>query len=116
MMTDVEMTDAEVADQIERADRFIEQLRDAIAATVVDPASACADDQRRGLQRIACDAGRGALRDVCNLANLNTAMRGGLLDLIEVRLMCVGAADFRCHGTLAQAKKLRRSRWTRPTM
>jgi hypothetical protein len=32
-----------------------------------------------------------------------------------VRLMCVGA-DFRCHGTLAQAKKLRRSRWTRPTM
>ena len=26
MMTDVEMTDAEVADQIERADRFIERL------------------------------------------------------------------------------------------
>ena len=28
---------------------------------------------------------------MCNLANLNAAMRGGLLDLIEVRLMCVGA-------------------------
>ena len=27
---------------------------------------------------------------MCNLANLNAAMRGGLLDLIEVRLMCVG--------------------------
>jgi hypothetical protein len=41
------------ADQIDRADRFIEQLRDAITATVVDPASACADYQRRGLRRIA---------------------------------------------------------------
>ena len=50
MMTDVEMTDAEVADQIERADRFIAELREMIAATVVDPASACADYQRRGLQ------------------------------------------------------------------
>ena len=32
MMTD-EMTDAEVADQIERADRFIDDFRDMIAAT-----------------------------------------------------------------------------------
>ena len=49
MMTG-EMTDAEVADQIERADRFIADFREMIAATVVDPASACADYQRRGLQ------------------------------------------------------------------
>jgi hypothetical protein len=35
----VEMTDEGVADQVGRADRFIEQLRDAITATVVDPAS-----------------------------------------------------------------------------
>ena len=27
---------------------------------------------------------------MCNLANLNAALRGGLLDLIEVQLMCVG--------------------------
>jgi hypothetical protein len=27
---------------------------------------------------------------MCNLANLNTAMRGGFLDLIEMHLMCVG--------------------------
>ena len=54
MMTDAEMTDAEVADQIERADRFIADFREMIAATVA-------------------------------------AMRGGLLDLIEVSLMCVGA-------------------------
>ena len=26
-----------------------------------------------------------------NLANINTAMRGGLLSLIELKLMCVGA-------------------------
>ena len=39
MMTG-EMTDAEVADQIERADRFIADFREMIAATVVDPASA----------------------------------------------------------------------------
>ena len=63
MMTDVEMTDAEVADQIERADRFIANFREMIAATVVDPASPCADYQRRGLRRIADDAGRGAVRD-----------------------------------------------------
>ena len=47
------MNGAELADQIERADRFIEQLSDAIAATIVDPASLCADAQRGGLQRIA---------------------------------------------------------------
>ena len=27
---------------------------------------------------------------MCNLANLDAAMRGGLLEMIEVRLMCVG--------------------------
>jgi hypothetical protein len=42
MMTDVEMTDAKVCKQVERADRFIEQTRDAITATVVDPASLAA--------------------------------------------------------------------------
>jgi hypothetical protein len=33
------MTDAEVRQQVERADCFREALRDAIHATVVDPAS-----------------------------------------------------------------------------
>ena len=91
MMTDAEMTDAEVADQVERADRFIADFRETIAATVVDPASPCADDQRRGLQRIADTLDAVPYVTICNLANLNAAMRGGLLDLIEVRLMCVGA-------------------------
>ena len=91
MITDVEMTDAEVAAQIERPDRFIADFREMIAATVVDPASACADYQRRGLQRIADTLDAVPYVTFCNLATLNAAMRGELLDLIEVRLMCVGA-------------------------
>lgn len=89
-MVDTEMTDAEVADQIERADRFIADFREMIAATVVDPGSACADYQRRGLQRIADTLDAVPFVTMCNLANLDTAMRGGVLDLIEVRLTCVG--------------------------
>ena len=33
----------------------------------------------------------GSIVFYANLANINTAMRGGLLSLIEVKLMCVGA-------------------------
>jgi hypothetical protein len=91
MMTDVEMTDAEVAAQIERADRFIADFREMIAATVVDPARPCADYQRRGLQRIADTVDAVPYLTMCNLSNLDAALRGGLLDLIEVQLMCVGA-------------------------
>jgi hypothetical protein len=91
MMTDVEMTDAEVRQQVERADCFIADLREMVAATVVDPASSCADAHRRGLQRIADTLDAVPYVTMCNLSNLNTALRGGLMDLIEVRLMCVGA-------------------------
>ena len=84
------MTDAQVAAQVGRADCFIEQLRDAIAATTVDPASACADAQRRGLQRIADTLDAVPYVTFCNLANLNAALRGGVLDLIELRLLAVG--------------------------
>ena len=90
MATDIEMTDAQVAAQIERADSFREALRDAIHATVVDPASLCADAQRRGLRRIADTLDAVPFVTFCNLANLNAAMRGGLLDVIEVHLKCVG--------------------------
>ena len=85
------MTDVEVRQQVERTDRFIEQLREAINATAVDPASACADASRRGLQRIASTLDAVPYLTFCNLANINTALRGGPLDLIEVHLMCVGA-------------------------
>jgi hypothetical protein len=85
------MTDAEVAEQVERADRFIERLRDAITATAVDPASRCADEQRAGLRRIADTLDAVPFVMFCNLANIDAAMRGGLMEMIEVRLMCVGA-------------------------
>ncbi len=84
------MTDAQVAAQVERADCFIEQLRDAIVATTVDPASACADAQRRGLRRIAKTLDAVPYVTMCNLANLNAALRGGVLYLIELRLLAVG--------------------------
>jgi hypothetical protein len=84
------MTDAQVAAQVERADCFIADFREMITATVVDPASACADAQRRGLQRIADTLDAVPYVTMCNLSNLNTALRGALMDLIEVRLMCVG--------------------------
>jgi hypothetical protein len=90
MMTDAEMTDAEVADQIERADCFIEQLLAAITATVIDPASLCADAQRGGLQRIAATLDAVPFVTMCNLANLDKAMRGGLMQIIEVHLLAVG--------------------------
>jgi hypothetical protein len=85
------MTDAEVRQQVERADCFIEQLRDAITATAIDPASLCADAQRRGLERIADTLDAVPYVMMCNLSNINEAMRGGLLEVIEVQLMCVGA-------------------------
>ena len=91
MKTDVEMTDAEVAAQIERADRFIADFREMIAATVVDPASACADYQRRGLQRIGDTVDAVPYLTTCNLSNLDAALRGGIMSMIDVQLMAVGA-------------------------
>ena len=46
---------------------------------------------RRGLQRIADTLNAVPFVTMCNLANLNAAMRGGLLDLIEVGLLAGGA-------------------------
>jgi hypothetical protein len=100
MMTDVEMTDDEVRQQVERTDRFIEQLRDAITATVINPASLCADAQRRGLQRIAVTLDAVPYGTMCNFANLDAAL-SELLDLIEVHLMCVGAGPTLDHADAA---------------
>jgi hypothetical protein len=85
------MTDAQVAAQVERADRFIAEFCEMISATVVDPASACADEHRRGLRRIADTVDAVPYLTMCNLSNLDAALRGGLLSVIEVQLMCVGA-------------------------
>ena len=86
-MTDVEMTDIEVRQTVARTDRFIADFREMIAATAVDPAS---DAHRRGLQRIAATVDQVDYIYFANLANINAAIRGGLLEVIEVHLMCVG--------------------------
>jgi len=85
------MTDAEVAAQIERADRFIAEFREMVATAEVDPTSPCAAEHRRGLARIGGTLDAVPFGTMCNLANLDVALRGGLVDLIALRLMCVGA-------------------------
>ena len=55
------------------------------------PASPCADAYRRGLKRIAATLDSVPFVTMCNLANLDAAMRGGLLSLIELGLLAVGA-------------------------
>ena len=62
-----------------------------IASTIVDPASPCAAETRSGLERIATTVDAVDYVTYANMANLNVVMRGTLLLLIEVRLMCVGA-------------------------
>jgi len=84
------MTAAELRQRVERTERFIEQLRDAIETTVVDPESLCADDRRAGLQRISATLDAVPYVTMCNLATINEAMRGGFLSVLEVYLMCVG--------------------------
>jgi hypothetical protein len=91
-MIEVEMTDVEIREQIERTDRFIADFREVVAATAVDPAS---DAHRRGLRRIADTLDAVPFVMFCNLANIDAAMRGGLMEMIEVRLMCVGAGPKR---------------------
>ena len=85
------MTDEEVRQQVERTDTFIATFRELIASTVVDPASPCEAACRRGLERIGATVYAVDYITYANLANLNAALRGGLLDVIEVRLRCVGA-------------------------
>jgi hypothetical protein len=61
-----------------------------IASTVVDSASPCEAACRRGLERIGATVDAVDYVTFCNLANLNEAMRGILLDVLKVQLMCVG--------------------------
>jgi hypothetical protein len=84
------MTDEEARQQVERTEAFIAAFRELIASTVVDPASPCEAVCHRWLERIGATVDAVDYVTYANLANLNTALRGGLLDLIEVQLMCVG--------------------------
>jgi hypothetical protein len=97
MTIDIEMTDDQVAAQIERTDAFVATFRELIEAATIDPASPCADHHRRGIERISATLNEVPFVTFCNLANLDAALRGGLLDLIEIRLLAVGggpALDF----------------------
>ena len=62
------------------------------ASTAVDPTSPCEAVCYRGLERIRISATEDAVDYVtyANLANLNEAMRGGLMSVIEVHLICIG--------------------------
>jgi hypothetical protein len=84
------MTDEEARQQVERTEAFIAAFRALIASTVVDPASPCEAACRRGLERIAATVDAVDYVTYANLANINEAMRGGLMSVMEVRLMCVG--------------------------
>jgi hypothetical protein len=86
------MTDEEVRQQVERTDAFIAAFCKLIASTAVavDPASPCEAACRSGLARIAATVDAVDYVTFCNLANVNAAMRGGLLDVLGVQLMCVG--------------------------
>ena len=67
-------------DEARRADRFIAVFREMIASTIVDPASPCANEKRDVLQRIAATVDQVDYVHFANLANLNAALRGGLMD------------------------------------
>jgi len=80
------MTDEEARQQIERTGAFIADFRELIAsaAAAVDPASPCEAACRRGLDRISATVDAVGYVTFANLANVNAALRGGLLSLIEV--------------------------------
>jgi hypothetical protein len=91
-----EMTDAEVKEQIERADRFTEALRHVISEAVaaVDPSSPCANEASAGLAKIEATLDQAPFVVFCNLANLDAAIKRtgtGLMPLNELRLMATGA-------------------------
>ncbi len=81
------MTDA----QVERTDKFVAVFRALIADMVTDPASPFADEHRSGLRRIADTLHQVPFELMANLANLDAALHGWLLELIEARLHAVGA-------------------------
>jgi len=84
------MTDEEVRQQVERTDAFIAAFRELIASTIVDPASPCEAACHRGLEQISATVDAVDYVTFANLANMNEAMRGGLMSVIEVHLKCLG--------------------------
>jgi hypothetical protein len=84
------MIDARVAARVEQTDRFIAEFREMVEATAVDPCGPCADVQRRALRRIADTLDAVPYATMCNIATLDAATAGLLLEVIELRLTYVG--------------------------
>ena len=84
------ITDPQVAAHVARTDRFIDDVRELIEATTPNPRSPCADVQHRTLQRIADTLDAVPYVTMCNMATVNAAMGGVLMEIIELRLMYVG--------------------------
>lgn len=101
------MTDAEVKDQVERTDAFIERLRTAVdeAIAAVDPHSSCAAEARAGLARIAATLDHVDYTLLANLSNLDAALQNrtgtGLIDIIAVHLLAVGGGPTLDHADAA---------------
>ena len=84
------MTDEDARRQIERADAFIAAFRELIASTAVEPVRSNEAACRRGLTRLAESVDAVDYIIYCNLSNINAAMHGLLLDVIEVQLRLIG--------------------------
>ena len=89
-MTDAGMTDRE---QIERADRFVADLREMIEEAIANPVSRI-EQHDQCLRRIAATLDAVPFVTFCNLANLGAAWRGRMrmpfMTVIEVYLMAAG--------------------------
>lgn len=96
MMTQHEMTDAEVTDQISRADAFRESLRAAVdeAISNLDPHSTCVGEARAGLKRIADSLDAVPLVTFANFSNIDAALRkrtsSSLIEVVALHLRAVG--------------------------
>ena len=84
------MIDEEVRQQVERTDLFIADFRELITTIALDPNRSIEPSALSGLRRIADTVDAVDYVTFCNLANVNQAMRGNLLGVLEVKLMCVG--------------------------
>jgi hypothetical protein len=93
MMIEPEMTDQEVREQVERAEAFIAQFREAVADAIADPAF---DLEQHGecLRRISDTLDQVPFVTFCNLSNLDAAWRNRLhmpfMSVVEAYLMMAG--------------------------
>jgi len=84
------MTDAEARKYVERTDAFIAAFRQLVNDVALEPVSSCEEEHRCALARIAATVDAVDYVTFVNLATLNEAMKGALLSVFRVYLLCVG--------------------------